>query len=292
MDKHYLTKTEKFWDIAELYLLLILFFAAIQTVAHLLFHSSNVQIESYITLFSWYSPVIIFFIIYSRKNIKNELSELFTVNSPMSWRRILAFVLRCFVYWEVIFFLMPFIANGYIKHFSSIVKDIFITARYNIDVVKNYTAVFSPLMIISFIFTPICEELVFRGVFYKRMRTKLEMSVLPALLISSALFTGMHIPAGLTQKLIPIPIYFLQIFFYGMCLAAVFEKTKILLPCMFLHFLYIVYSFFYIYAKAAPLARIKLIILSLAGLFLVIDITRLVVFVLKRFRKKKSSTAL
>ena len=25
MDKHYLTKTEKFWDIAELYLLLILF---------------------------------------------------------------------------------------------------------------------------------------------------------------------------------------------------------------------------------------------------------------------------
>jgi hypothetical protein len=73
------------------------------------------------------------------------------------------------------------------------------------------------------VLAPICEESLFRGFLYSALRRKL--AVLPSILISSALFAGVHLDAG----------GFFALFVLGAIFAFVFERTRSTLPSMVAH---------------------------------------------------------
>ncbi|MBZ0188240.1 MAG: CPBP family intramembrane metalloprotease [Candidatus Obscuribacterales bacterium] len=86
----------------------------------------------------------------------------------------------------------------------------------------------TPLGVVLFIFTlgvlpAFVEEILFRGFLYTSLRKK--WSVLPALIISAALFSAAHLDMGGAA----------QLFGLGFLFAFVFEKTKSLVPSMVCH---------------------------------------------------------
>ncbi len=81
------------------------------------------------------------------------------------------------------------------------------------------------LILVSFV-APIIEEVFFRGFLYSAF--KKNWGVLPALFLSSILFSLVH-----------LEIYsFIPLFIIGWFLAYIFEKTRSLLPAIFLHAIY------------------------------------------------------
>jgi len=81
------------------------------------------------------------------------------------------------------------------------------------------------LVVVAFI-GPVVEEVFFRGFLYSAF--KKSWGVLPALFISSVLFSVVH-----------LQVYsFLPLFIIGWLLAYIFEKTRSLFPAIFLHAIY------------------------------------------------------
>ncbi len=73
------------------------------------------------------------------------------------------------------------------------------------------------------VLAPFCEETLFRGFLYSSLRRTL--SVLPSMIISAALFAGLHLDAG----------GFLPLFVLGCLFAFVFERTKSIVPSIVAH---------------------------------------------------------
>jgi membrane protease YdiL (CAAX protease family) len=81
------------------------------------------------------------------------------------------------------------------------------------------------LLVVAFI-GPVVEEVFFRGFLYSAF--KKNWGVLPALFVSSVLFSVVH-----------LQVYsFIPLFLIGWLLAYIFEKTKSLFPAIFLHAVY------------------------------------------------------
>jgi membrane protease YdiL (CAAX protease family) len=81
------------------------------------------------------------------------------------------------------------------------------------------------LIVVAFI-GPVVEEVFFRGFLYSAF--KKNWGVLPALFLSSVLFSVVH-----------LQVYsFVPLFFIGWLLAYLFEKTRSLFPAIFLHAVY------------------------------------------------------
>lgn len=89
---------------------------------------------------------------------------------------------------------------------------------------ETVAAIFSLLLIA--ILAPISEELFFRGMLFGGLRAR--MSVLPAALISAAVFGALHATTGITA-VPPLAIF-------GVALALLYEKTGSLWPPIMLHF--------------------------------------------------------
>lgn len=73
------------------------------------------------------------------------------------------------------------------------------------------------------ILAPICEEILFRGFLYTALRRY--WGILPSMLLSGALFAGIHLDAG----------GFLPLMTLGMLFAFTLERTRSILPCMIAH---------------------------------------------------------
>lgn len=73
------------------------------------------------------------------------------------------------------------------------------------------------------VLAPICEEILFRGFLYTALRRY--WGILPSMLLSAALFAGIHLDAG----------GFLPLMTLGMLFAFTLEKTRSILPCMVAH---------------------------------------------------------
>ncbi len=73
------------------------------------------------------------------------------------------------------------------------------------------------------VLAPICEEILFRGFLYTALRRY--WGILPSMLLSAALFAGVHLDAG----------GFLPLMTLGMLFAFTLEKTRSILPCMVAH---------------------------------------------------------
>lgn len=81
------------------------------------------------------------------------------------------------------------------------------------------------LVVVAFI-GPVVEEVFFRGFLYSAF--KKNWGILPALFLSSVLFSVVHLQV----------FSFIPLFIIGWLLAYIFEKTKSLFPAVFLHAVY------------------------------------------------------
>lgn len=73
------------------------------------------------------------------------------------------------------------------------------------------------------ILAPICEEILFRGFLYTALRRY--WGIFPSMIVSAALFAGIHLDAG----------GFLPLMTLGMLFAFTLERTRSLLPCIVAH---------------------------------------------------------
>ena len=78
---------------------------------------------------------------------------------------------------------------------------------------------------LSIIFiSPLCEELLFRGVFLNRLKLFVPTSY--AIAITSILFGSLHSYGNIISAMV-----------FGVCMCIIFLKTKNILTCIFAHFL-------------------------------------------------------
>jgi membrane protease YdiL (CAAX protease family) len=92
--------------------------------------------------------------------------------------------------------------------------------------IKNRSISNTILLIVVAFIGPVVEEVFFRGFLYSAF--KKNWGVLPALFISSVLFSVVH-----------LQVYsFIPLFLIGWLLAYLFEKTRSLFPAIFLHAVY------------------------------------------------------
>ena len=92
--------------------------------------------------------------------------------------------------------------------------------------IKNRSVSNTVLLIIVAFIGPIVEEVFFRGFLYSAF--KKNWGVIPALFLSSILFSAVH-----------LQVYsFIPLFIIGWLLAYIFEKTKSLFPAIVLHAVY------------------------------------------------------
>ncbi|MCB0083103.1 MAG: CPBP family intramembrane metalloprotease, partial [Caldilineaceae bacterium] len=79
------------------------------------------------------------------------------------------------------------------------------------------------LMVLIAVVAPLAEELFFRGMLYPVLRRR--WSVAPAIVVNGLLFSAIHL----------IPPLLPGLFFVGMVLAWVRERSDSLIPCILLH---------------------------------------------------------
>lgn len=79
------------------------------------------------------------------------------------------------------------------------------------------------LFLLVAIIAPVGEELVFRGMLYRYLRSR--RSVLPAVILSAALFSLAHV----------VPVLLLPLFVLGVALAIVTERSASIYPAIALH---------------------------------------------------------
>ncbi len=104
---------------------------------------------------------------------------------------------------------------------------LFLTARLNVfpDAMGGVQLPFYWLFLLTVIGAPLCEEFIFRGLLFGGLRRS--MSLLPAMLISAALFAVVHPPASM-----------LPVFVLGMFTAYAYERTRTLLAPVLVHAIY------------------------------------------------------
>lgn len=79
-------------------------------------------------------------------------------------------------------------------------------------------------LISTIIISPICEELLFRGVFLNRLKLIVPTSF--AIAITSILFGALHSYGSIISAIV-----------FGVCMCIIYLKTKNILTCIFAHFL-------------------------------------------------------
>ena len=105
------------------------------------------------------------------------------------------------------------------------------------EAARNGDAFTSVLFVIALGVLPaLCEETLFRGFLYTSLRTKL--SAFLSMIISAAVFAGIHLDQGA----------FIQLFVLGFVFAFVFERTRSLIPSMVAHCMWNSGTFFVISA--------------------------------------------
>ncbi len=104
---------------------------------------------------------------------------------------------------------------------------LFLVARSNLlpDASSGVQLQFHWLFLLTVIAAPLCEEFIFRGLIFGGLRRS--MQLLPATLVSAALFAVVHPPASM-----------LPVFALGICTAYVYERTRMLLAPMLVHAIY------------------------------------------------------
>lgn len=137
------------------------------------------------------------------KKTRNEILYVFAVNLTF------AFIFTCVI--SILDIMMGIYDPGWVS-------------VLDIDSVDVSTGTFVLSSIVTIIFAPLLEELMFRGVLFNRL--KIRIGFLPAMLVSSFIFAIGHDFGGITSA-----------FLFGICMCILYMKTDNILVPMSVHFI-------------------------------------------------------
>lgn len=120
------------------------------------------------------------------------------------------------------------------------------TSENQVQVIQNLEALPFVTLFSSLIYAPICEEILFRGVFYRSVRPHLRL--VPAILLSAFSFGFIHVMKSLWIGNLNDLWYLLSYALIGAFLAIAYERTNTIYGSMFLHFLNNAIAFLVIFA--------------------------------------------
>ena len=100
------------------------------------------------------------------------------------------------------------------------------TAGINLDPEAAVFFLANPVMllILEVIISPVVEEILFRKLFYGRLKRRIRPVF--AALLSSAVFALLHMS----------PVHLVYTFLFGLLLCGIYDRTDHVLPCIFAHF--------------------------------------------------------
>lgn len=120
------------------------------------------------------------------------------------------------------------------------------TSENQVQVIQNLEALPFVTLFSSLIYAPICEEILFRGVFYRCVRPHLRL--VPAILLSAFSFGFIHVMKSLLTGNLNDLWYLLSYALIGAFLAIAYEKTDTIYGSIFLHFMNNAIAFLVIFA--------------------------------------------
>lgn len=148
---------------------------------------------------------------------------------------------------------------------------------FDIDSVDLSPSAFVLSGIISIIFAPLLEELIFRGVLLNRL--KIRIGIIPSILITSILFAIGHDTGGM-----------LSAFVFGICMCILYLKTDNILVPMAVHF---INNLFAVIIETARFDYFisqfpQVLILGLAVAIAAISLTRYIIVECNKLKKANS----
>ncbi|MBQ9026671.1 MAG: CPBP family intramembrane metalloprotease [Methanobrevibacter sp.] len=166
----------------------------------------------------WLYVIVILYFIYRLrvfgKGFKHDWNTIFSKISPKS----LVTIVLVNVFFSYGMLYLSIFALNYIPGFDSLVTAFFVPL-IPVNSLADAGAMFSTIVI-----SPICEELLFRGVFLNRLSLFVPMSF--SIVITSILFGALHGYGGVISAII-----------FGVCMCIIYIKTKNILTCILAHFL-------------------------------------------------------
>ncbi|MBR2557152.1 MAG: CPBP family intramembrane metalloprotease [Methanobrevibacter sp.] len=160
------------------------------------------------------ASILFIFAFWGSKGIGNSFSELLDRDT----QKIILIVLVLNMFFAM---LLPCLISN-LEVFLSMMDPAFLAAETIEDVTTSDPLMFD--IATSIIFAPILEELVFRGILFNR--TKLRIGIIPAMVLSSAIFGSLHQVGGMTSA-----------FLFGICMCILYLQTDNILVPMSIHFL-------------------------------------------------------
>ncbi|WP_407381511.1 CPBP family intramembrane glutamic endopeptidase [Methanobrevibacter sp.] len=165
----------------------------------------------------WLYVVVILYFIYRLRvfgdGFRHDLNNVFSKITPKSLITIV--LVNVFFSYGMLYLAM--FALDYVPGLDSLLAALFIPL-VPVNSLIGWGALFSTIFI-----SPICEELLFRGVFLNRLRLFVPMSF--AIAISSILFGALHSYGGVISAIV-----------FGICMCIIYLKTRNILTCILAHF--------------------------------------------------------
>ena len=166
----------------------------------------------------WVYVVTILYFIYRLRifgsGFKNDLRNIFSKISPKSL--LIIVIVNVFFSYGMLY--LSNFALAYIPGF----RDLLFTPLFSIMAFGSFG--FIGGLISTIFISPICEELLFRGVFLNRLKIIVPTSF--AIIITSILFGALHSYGSIISA-----------FIFGICMCIIYLKTRNILTCILAHFL-------------------------------------------------------
>ncbi|MBR0271473.1 MAG: CPBP family intramembrane metalloprotease [Methanobrevibacter sp.] len=166
----------------------------------------------------WLYVVVILYFVYRLRvfgdGFKHDWNTVFSKISPKS----LVTIVLVNVFFSYGMLYLSFFALNYIPGLDSLVTAFFVPL-IPLNSLADAGAMFSTIVI-----SPICEELLFRGVFLNRLNLFVPVSF--SIIITSILFGALHSYGSIISA-----------FVFAVCMCIIYIKTKNILTCILAHFL-------------------------------------------------------
>ena len=246
-------------SLKEVLILIIVLF-----IIQFIFNSLNIVHISPVWI---YICIIFYFIFRLKGNFLGLRQDLIDIFSKETLKNILIVVI-----------LNIFLSYGFL-YLSSIILEVFPNMEFLISFQASSLFVANSLIAIgSFIasvfISPICEELVFRGVLLNRM--KLVVPTIFSILISSLLFASLHTYGSIISA-----------FIFAICMAILYLKTDNILVPIFAHFLNNLFAESIVIVDTANVLFTNGLVIGVMSLLAILSFVLIIVFIFIELNKIK-----
>lgn len=206
----------------------------------------------------WVYVGIIFYFIYRLRffadDFRHDLRNIFSKISPKSL--LIIVLVNVFFSYGMLYF----------SHFLLTVPGFKETIFAPLFSLAGIAGVFSTVII-----SPISEELLFRGIFFNRVKILVPTSF--AILISSILFGALHSYGSVISA-----------FVFGVCMCIIYLKTQNILTCIFAHFLNNLIAEFLVHIDTGYLIFTNNIVIALFSVLAIVSLYLLAISIHKEWK--------